>query len=218
MDQAMADAPWKAELRSALRANPPPTERALAEQFGVTRHALRRALAALRARGEAPPSPRRLSAAQPLRAATALLAEDTNPLEVLEIRLALEPALARLAALRATPAAIARIVKASSTPPGADVATADLAFHEAVATGARNGLAAALYGVLRGVAAIEHARLGEELEGVFSGARVAARDAEHRAVAEAIAARDPDAAEAAMRAHLQAVAKALTSRLTAFGS
>jgi DNA-binding FadR family transcriptional regulator len=35
--------------------------------------------------------------------------------------------------------------------------------------------------------------------------RIAMRDAEHLAVAEAIARRDPEAAEAAMRAHLNSV-------------
>lgn len=214
--QARMDEARRARLRDAVRGQPPPTERALAASLGVTRHALRRALSDLREAGEAPPSPRLRREAQPLQAVSALLAQDTNPVEILEIRLALEPALARLAAMRATPANIAGILRASTTPPGADVIAADIAFHTAVAGGARNGLAAALYGVLRRIAEAERNRLSEELGDAFAGDRVAARDAEHRKVAEAIAARDADAAEACMRAHLQAVSRTMAAQLTAF--
>ena len=42
--------------------------------------------------------------------------------------------------------------------------------------------------------------------------RIAQRDAEHRLIAEAIARRDPEAAEAAMRAHLLAVQKQINER------
>jgi DNA-binding FadR family transcriptional regulator len=44
--------------------------------------------------------------------------------------------------------------------------------------------------------------------------RLARRDAEHRAIAVAIAARDPDEAERAMRAHLAAVQRQIYDRLT----
>jgi DNA-binding FadR family transcriptional regulator len=188
----------------------------LAASLGVTRHALRRALVELRNAGDAPPSRRGSRAAQPLQIASALLAQDTNPVEILEIRLALEPALARLAALRATPAAIAEIMRAASTPRDTDLIAADLAFHTAVADGAGNGLAAALYGVLRRIAEAERKRLAEEVRLAFAGQRVAVRDAEHRRVAEAIAARDADAAEAAMRSHLQVVSRTMAVKLTAF--
>ncbi len=215
--QARSEAGWRTQLREALRAEPPPTERALAASLGVTRHALRRALAEMRRVGEAPPSRRSERMAQPLQEVSTLLAQDTNPVEILEIRLALEPALARLAALRAPPAMITGILRAATTPPGTDVIAADLAFHTAVADGARNGLAAALYGVLRRIAEAERKRLSDDVRLAFAGDRVAARDAEHRRVAEAIAARDADAAEAAMRAHLQVVGRMMATHLTAFG-
>ena len=177
-------------------------------------------LARLREAGDAAPSPRSAATrpvARPLRAAGALLAEETNPLEIMEIRLALEPALARLAALRATPADIACILRTATTPVGADFTAADLAFHTAVADGARNGLAASLYGVLRQIAEAERDRLPAGVRDAFAGERIAARDAEHRRVAEAIAARDPDAAEAAMRAHLSSVSRTMTAQLAARG-
>jgi DNA-binding FadR family transcriptional regulator len=45
--------------------------------------------------------------------------------------------------------------------------------------------------------------------------RLAQRDQEHHAVAEAIAARDPERAEAAMRTHLEAVHRIILNRLIA---
>ena len=45
-------------------------------------------------------------------------------------------------------------------------------------------------------------------------ARIQQRDAEHRAVVDAIAARDPDAAERAMRDHLAHVQRLVLTRLT----
>jgi GntR family transcriptional regulator, transcriptional repressor for pyruvate dehydrogenase complex len=214
--RARMDETRRALLRDALRCQPPLTERALAARLGVTRHALRRVLSEMRQVGEALQSPRSQRAAKPLHAASALLAQDTNPVEILEIRLALEPALARLAAMRATPTTIARILRAATTPVGADVIEADIAFHTAVAGGARNGLAAALYEVLRRISEAERHRLSEDLRDAFAGDRVSARDAEHRKVAEAIAARDADAAEACMRAHLRAVSRTMAAHLTAF--
>jgi DNA-binding FadR family transcriptional regulator len=116
---------------------------------------------------------------------------------VVELRLVIEPALARLAALRASPMEVARIERTASTP--SDASGADLSFHFAVAAGARNGLAAALYAQLRGIG--RDARLRE-------------RDAEHRAVADAIAARNPAAAEAGMRTHLPAVQRRAMEQLS----
>ena len=43
--------------------------------------------------------------------------------------------------------------------------------------------------------------------------RVQQRDAEHRAIAQAIVARDPEAAERAMRLHLAAVQRIIIERL-----
>jgi DNA-binding FadR family transcriptional regulator len=70
--------------------------------------------------------------------------------------------------------------------------------------------------VLRRIAEAERKRLAEEVRLAFAGQRVAVRDAEHRRVAEAIAARDADAAEAAMRSHLQVVSRTMAVKLTAF--
>jgi GntR family transcriptional regulator, transcriptional repressor for pyruvate dehydrogenase complex len=196
------------QLRKRLAAGEAlPAERALADQYAVKRHRVRQALAVLREEG-ALDSSRRAGAA-----GGESMIRSTNPLEVIEVRLALEPALARLAAVRATPLEIARIIRAATTPPDMQRSTADLAFHKLVAAASGNGLAADLYALLRKVGSDSRVR-------VQSGAsacpnRLAQRDQEHHAVAEAIAARDPEGAEAAMRAHLNAVHRVILNRLIA---
>src|SRR5271154_5280272 len=80
-------------LRSLLAEGALPAERKLAERLRVNRYRLRRALEALRATGEiAPRSGRRgMSSARRGEA----LVRGTNPTEVIEMRIMLEPALAR---------------------------------------------------------------------------------------------------------------------------
>lgn len=196
------------QLRGRLRAGETlPAERVLAGQLAIKRHRLRAALGTLRDAGEmAPARPGRRP-----RHGAGDLARSTNPIEVIEMRLVIEPMLARLAALRASPMEVARIGHAATTAAGAGTGTADLAFHLAVAAGARNGLAAALYAQIR--------RIGTDMRlrcttAAPCPARVRQRDAEHRAVADAIAARDATAAEGAMRTHILAVQRRVMEQLS----
>ena len=184
-----------------------PAERALAEQYAVKRHRVRQALALLREQGDLD-SARRTGAAD-----GESLIRSTNPLEVIEVRLALEPALARLAAVRATPLEIARIMRAATTPSDVQRSTADLVFHKLIATASGNGLAADLYALVRKVGSDSRVRVQSSTPACPN--RLAQRDQEHHAVAEAIAARDPESAEAAMRAHLNAVHRIILNRLMA---
>jgi len=196
------------QLRARLEAGEAlPAERAIAEQYAVKRHRVRQALALLRQQGDLEQT-RRMNTA-----GGESLIRATNPLEVIELRLALEPALARLAAVRATPLEIARIVRAATTPPDMQRSTADLMFHKYVAAASGNALAADLYTLLRTVGS--DARVRVQSSAPTCPNRLAQRDKEHRAVADAIAARDPEGAEAAMRAHLNAVHRQILNRLTA---
>lgn len=188
-----------------------PAERQLAERLKVKRHRLRLALGRLREDGEIPP-PRPGRRPRPDLSPDNALARATNPIEVIELRSVLEPGFARLAAIRASALDIARITQAATPAPDLDHGLADAAFHRAVTAGARNGLGAALYDLLRKVGRDARVRLGDQRP--ICTVRLARRDAEHRAIAAAIAARDPEEAERAMRAHLAAVQRQITDRLT----
>jgi DNA-binding FadR family transcriptional regulator len=185
-----------------------PSERELARQMRVNRHQIRRALGVLREGNEIASTSARRAAAAIGRGA--VLARDTNPLEVIEVRLALEPALARLAAVRASPLDIARIQRAADLADG-DAGSNDLAFHKAIGAAAGNKLAAGLYFLVREIGRDARLRLGRNAP--VPASRLVQRNAEHRAVADAIASRDPDAAERAMRSHLSNVHKLVIGRL-----
>ena len=181
----------------------------MAEALNVKRHQLRRALAALRVNGEIAPAQAKR---KPLVGHNGeSMVRATNPMEVIEMRIAIEPFLARLAAMRAAPSEMAAIEAAATTAAGADSGAADLVFHKLIAAGSGNKLAASLYGLLRRVARDSRLRLSTARP--LRPGRTPQRDAEHRAIARAIIARDPDAAERAMRLHLAAVQKLVIERL-----
>jgi GntR family transcriptional repressor for pyruvate dehydrogenase complex len=183
-------------------------ERTLAETLNVKRHTLRRALTVLRSNGElAPAEAKRKPLVGPNGES---LIRATNPMEVIEIRIALEPFLARLAALRASAAQMAKIKEAATTAFDADAGTTDLAFHRLIAEGSGNKLASSLYALLRQVARDARIRLGKRPD---CPKRILQRDAEHQAIAEAILRRDPDQADRAMRIHLTAVQKQVSDHL-----
>jgi GntR family transcriptional repressor for pyruvate dehydrogenase complex len=185
------------------------SERAMADALNVKRHQLRRALQALRADGEIAPAEAKR---KPLIGNNGeSLVRATNPMEVVEMRIAIEPFLARLSALRASPFEMAAIDKAATTAAGADSGAADVKFHKLIAASSGNKLAALLYGLLRRVASDARVRLNASRPACPK--RTQQRDAEHRAIAQAILARDPDAAEQAMRLHLAAVQKLAMERL-----
>jgi GntR family transcriptional regulator, transcriptional repressor for pyruvate dehydrogenase complex len=190
------------------------SERAMAEALNVKRHQLRRALSVLRANGEIAPA---AAKRQPLLGHNGEnLVRATNPMEVIEMRIAIEPFLARLAALRASPFEMAAIEQAATTASGVDSGTADLKFHKLIAASSGNKLAASLYGLLRRVASDARVRLS--INRPVCPKRTQQRDAEHRAIAQAILARDPDAAEQAMRLHLAAVQKLVIEQLNPFAA
>ena len=190
-----------------------PSERDLAEQLNVKRHQLRKALEVMRRNGDLKAvRARRAPSAQPRYSEE--LVRLTNPLEVIELRLMMEPGLARLASVRATPLEIARITEAATTAENAPYGEADLAFHLAVAAAARNHLASEFYRMLRQVGVDARLRISAS-SAPACPKRIARRDAEHRAIADAIARRDPDAAEKAMRTHLQSVLQQINERSNA---
>lgn len=192
-----------------------PPERVVAEELNVKRHTLRRALGLLRARGELEPARAGRRASTGMGSGRGLI-NSTNPLEVMELRLVLEPALARLAALRASPVEIDRIMRAATTPSDADPIAADMVFHKAIAAGSRNALASELYVLLHRVASDGRLRFTDS-DATLVPERVRLRDVEHKQIAEAIAARDPEAAERFMWQHLAAIQQKIMGRLAPGG-
>jgi DNA-binding FadR family transcriptional regulator len=189
-----------------------PPEPALIARFGVSRTVVREAVAALRADGlvesrqgagvfvrEAPPAPEGLSLL------TGVSRRLPDIIETLELRAAVEIEAAGLAAERASPAQEAEIEAelarfTAAMAAGEPTEAADFAFHRAVARATNNARFEEFLAFL-GRRTIPRAELraagGMPAEGL--DARIVA---EHRAVADAIAARDPAAARRAMRAHL----------------
>jgi DNA-binding FadR family transcriptional regulator len=197
-----------------------PTERELAAEFGASRRAIRHALAVLEAEGRiwrrqgkgtyVGPTP-------PSAAMTfAKVASRTNFSEVMEARLYLEPALASLAAIRASGeqmAILRRLVERTSFQQGVDETDAesielwDSALHRAIAEASGNRLMLDLFEMLDAI----------RLDPVWRDLRHRARSNErlemyshdHDDIVSAIESRDPVKAATAMRGHLRALQQAL---------
>jgi DNA-binding FadR family transcriptional regulator len=163
----------------------------------IKRHQIRRGLEVLRTQGEiARPKPRKPSASK--EKGFADMANNTNPIEVVELRMMIEPTLARLAARRATPNQIAAMQKAiiqNARNEGKPSGESDL--HRLIATASGNALADEFHRLLRLIEA--DARLRTHF--------IAQKDrqdfAQHKAIVDAIAARDPEEAERQMRLHIE---------------
>src|SRR5437773_2744480 len=91
-----------------------PPERKLAGELGIGRRSLRRALAVLEREGRITREQGRGTFLRQGKGETITLdriAEHTSPPEVIELRLALEPIVARLAAIRASPSEIRMLLR-----------------------------------------------------------------------------------------------------------
>ncbi len=192
-----------------------PAERELADQLGLTRNRLRGSLRRLAAEGliwrhvgkgtffgrrPSPVTPKDLS-------------ELTNPREVMEVRLALEPEVARLAAFRATARDVGEIEaclkKMRTTNDWSEWGFWDARFHWAIAKAANNALLLLLFETMHASRGqVVWGRLGETSR---RKARKGAIAKEHKAILDAIKRRDPDLAAELMRDHLR------STQATVFG-
>jgi GntR family transcriptional regulator, transcriptional repressor for pyruvate dehydrogenase complex len=196
-----------------------PTERELAARFDVSRRALRRALSVLEREGRiwrrqgkgtfiAP-----AAAASPSSSGLGRLSNRTNFFEVMEVRLQIEPALAQLAALRASGEQIAMLRRlAARTGMAWDAESLerwDSAFHRAVAEAAGNRLFLDLFGLVDAIRGDKAWQIHREK--ARSPAKLALYFAQHRELVDAIAARAPADAWRIMRGHIVAVQEALAA-------
>jgi len=193
-------------------------ERHLATRLGVSRRALRAALARLEAEGliwRRQGQGTFVSALRP-RVAPSLVARaaDSSPAEMMEVRLELEPVLARLCALRATRGQVEQLRHAAIVAARAEDAErferADMAFHHAVAAGANNAVLLAMFELA--MAVLREADWRVARQSTFSHSRRAEVFHQHDDIVHAVDARDPAGAEASMRAHLRSVYDYLQSR------
>jgi DNA-binding FadR family transcriptional regulator len=119
-----------------------PSERELAELFGVSRPTVREAVAALELAGVVEPQTGRGTVVVATPSGVAMWGVDVLPPQVLEARLAIEPQLARLAAEKRYPDDLARLEAALADLETEFAATggfvSDLPIHRAIARTARN--------------------------------------------------------------------------------
>lgn len=192
-----------------------PPERELSVRLGMSRAKLRKGLAVLEAEnrvwrhvgqgtfvGPRPPRPQedRLT-----------LAETTHPGEIMEARMILEPKMAAIAALRATPGNLEQVRQAldnaeTATDP-ASFEMWDGALHQSIASSTGNSLIISFF---EAISSLREDKLwGRLKEASFSRSRHRSYCRQHRELADAIIDRDAAAAERLMRVHLEAVQKNL---------
>jgi DNA-binding FadR family transcriptional regulator len=187
-----------------------PTERELVERFAVPRHAVRKMLAQLEAEGRIT---RHVGRGTYLvgapRAHVDTLPSDsaahTSPAELMDARLRIEPALAELIVTHATPSDLERmeicLEKAERAATLDEFELWDAALHQAFASATHNRFVAR---VLDLVAAVrQQSEWGKLKDRIVTPARRIEYQEEHRAIVEALKARDADRAREAIVRHLQ---------------
>jgi GntR family transcriptional repressor for pyruvate dehydrogenase complex len=194
-----------------------PPERELAASMGVSRSSLREALRALSMIGVADMrhgDGTYLSSLEPatLMRSVGLVLElsESGMEELFEARKLVEPGLAALAAARIEEGmllALRRCVEASEQAVGDHDAFmhADLELHDLISRAAGNAILTRLIDSIHSLG-IASRRTTTAIAGVE-----ARTVADHRAIVDALAAHDPDAAYAAMLTHLQNVERARTA-------
>lgn len=212
---------WIATSEMARGARLPP-ERSLSETLGLSRAELRNALLVLEAEGllerhvgrgtflaRTPPPPR---SAMGIDATIGALSETTGPVDAMDARLVLEPALVRLAALNATPKQLRSLQEMSdamrNAPTWAAYESLDHDFHSLIAAASGNTMLLALFDILNGVRQVvvwrRLAPADQQPERNYHSFD------EHDAIVAALTTRDGATAAKAMAAHLNATRAALT--------
>lgn len=196
-----------------------PPERDLAGRLGVSRAELRKALADLEAEGIIwrHVGKGTFVGARPVDtvADVAALTRRTNPSEVMQARLSIEPEMARLAALHATSADLGElgscIARSRQAETWRQYEAWDNRFHRAVGEATGNAL---LLGLLDTLTAVRRAVTWGRLR--YSPVKPDPAHhsfEEHEAIVAAIADRDATAAATAMRTHIRSVERNLLARM-----
>ena len=199
-----------------------PPERTLATSLGVSRAELRKALLVLEAegrlerkvgRGTFLTNQRVPQSGKASGGDIASLAERTGPHEAMIARLALEPQLAQMAALHATPRQLTELRRIADAMHTASTWQAyedlDAAFHDLIAESAGNALLHDLHKIMNGVRMIVVWRRLNPQDQAPTNDYHSFR--EHEDILHALETRDRQGAERAMRSHLQSTLRAMTA-------
>ena len=219
-DQRVRDFITDGIRSGAWRANGKlPTERALSEQLGVPRSAVRDALAVLESGGAVTriigsgTYVREIEPAQAANDATPGL-PTASPAEIMAARLLMEPQLAPLAANNADQSDFARFDECIRHGDAADSFEEfehwDAALHQAIAKSTHNRLVIELYAMI--TRARDLTEWGELKRRSLSTERREHYRREHHAIVAALQERDAVKAEAALLGHLERVRSNLLGR------
>ncbi|MCC6001669.1 MAG: FadR family transcriptional regulator [Pararhodobacter sp.] len=186
-----------------------PNERALSRDYGVARNTIRRALLTLVEEGLLVRHVGRgtMIAHRPDTEATDLLKTvhllmQITPLDLMNMRMILEPqigAAAALAAGRTEQEALLAAMQATEGKGAADPDALDRAFHAAVARATRNELLGNLQEILNTLDASHNRRGPDRKTDLGARARI---QRQHHEIAEGILAREPERAAEAIKQHL----------------
>ena len=208
------------DLRRAIeegvyqRAERLPASRELSSSYGVARNTLREALSRLEREGLIETRPGSGSYVVALaRGAPPSAVEEATPLELIDARFALEPHICRLCVLQARREdfealeALCRRMEAATADPVA-FAEADTEFHRVLAAATRNGLLTWLIDRINGVRSMDQWSRMRRL--TLDAAMIERYNEQHRAILDAIRAREPERAATRMKEHLEAARISLT--------
>lgn len=194
-----------------------PPERALAQDLGASRRAVREALDILQTEGlimRKPGAGTVIVGTQktPSASDAAFIRQYTSPGELMDARYVLEPVIAEMAALHATSYDIDQLN--ALIQQGQNVVADyrewdkwDSAFHDAIGRATRNPILMRFFDML--TAARGQTEWGQLRKASLTAERQAAYITQHKAIVAAIEERNPQLAKKLMRQHLSAVRQAL---------
>ncbi|SOH94923.1 DNA-binding transcriptional regulator, FadR family [Monaibacterium marinum] len=202
-----------------------PPERTLCTELGVSRADLRKAYLVLEADGQLTRSvgrgtflakPKRPQRGDGMKRTIMSLAETTSPLEAMNARMVVEPQIAQLAAMHATPKQLQELARLSDQMRDATswsrYEELDRDFHEMIAEAAGNSLLGAVHKIINRVRLVV---VWRKLDTTDQRPPATYHSfAEHDAILAALQARNGEQAYAAMQAHLDSTLAMMTAPRT----
>jgi len=192
-----------------------PTERALAEQYGLARNTIRRILDRLVEQGKIVRHVGRgtfvAGRSTPPNGVANLGDVDVSPAEVMELRMIIEPGSVELAVVRATPSDLdfldQCLERSERAKTWQEFEKWDAALHARLVRATRNHMLEMIFGVIDQVR--ERGEGGKLKQASLTEERRASYQREHRRIVDAVRRRDTEAARKLVTDHLQHVRRNL---------